>query len=134
MAELVWVYLIRDRDTGYFKIGRAKDPHRRFKQLVKQDTLMPRPNDFELVEAWQAHPQDETRLHRDLAEYRVRGEWFRLDTIEPVKTFFYHNRSLSGASEQERKQARIEMMLTRPCYEDNGSMLDFAVEGWGVEF
>jgi len=129
----VWIYLIRDRTTGYFKIGRAKDVHYRFKQLVKQDTLLPYPNDFELVDAWLGAPSDESNLHLHYAEERRRGEWFELENIEGVKAYFHNHRSLSGSSEQQRKEDRIKQMLDA-SYEDEGSALDFAVEGWGYSF
>lgn len=83
-----FVYEIRDRDTGYFKIGWTTDPKRRLRKLMRQDTLMPRPNDFELVGAWEGDQSDEGFLHNLLKPFRVRGEWFCLKTDKTIVEYF----------------------------------------------
>jgi len=72
------IYIIRDQDTGYHKIGRSNDPEARLRQLVKQDTLLPTPNNFVIVWVWPDIPHKERMLHRVYADKRVRGEWFDL--------------------------------------------------------
>jgi len=77
-VQFTWVYLMRDRETGFYKIGQSVDPNGRLKQLRRQDTKQPTPNDFELIEAWWTYERDEKRLHRMFASCRRRGEWFEL--------------------------------------------------------
>jgi hypothetical protein len=73
-----YIYLIKDRDTGYTKIGRSINPKQRLKALIKQDTLMPKPNDFYLIDRWKDSEQTELLLHKEFAAKRRRGEWFDL--------------------------------------------------------
>lgn len=79
MPKYTWIYLIKDEDTGYYKIGQSVDPEQRLAQLCKQATLQPTPNNFTLEEAWLASPETEKEAHEIFHEARVRGEWFRFD-------------------------------------------------------
>jgi hypothetical protein len=78
LAGFTCIYLIRDHDTGYTKIGRSDDPERRMKQITRQDTLLPRPNNFSMLRAWDDYPYMEKLLHKEFADKRKRGEWFEL--------------------------------------------------------
>lgn len=73
-----YLYLIKDKHTGYIKIGRSNDPFQRLKTLIKQDTLMPSENDFVLLHALAARPEEELRIHSIYSSQRIRGEWFNL--------------------------------------------------------
>ncbi len=84
LSGFTCIYLIRDTGTGLTKIGRADNPEQRLKQLIKQDTLLPTPNNFILLRAWDDYPYMEKILHSEFAEKRVRGEWFDLND-EDVK-------------------------------------------------
>lgn len=75
---LIWVYLMKDLDTGYHKIGKSKDPNSRLYQLTKQDTKQPLANNFEIVEAWWVPERTESEMHSRFWQRRVRGEWFDL--------------------------------------------------------
>lgn len=103
-----WIYLIHDFTTDCFKIGFSKDPLRRYRELVHQDTLMPTANDFLLVNAWPGDRRDERALHRRLGEYRVRGEWFNPPTIWPVLEYFYNSPSLLAVLTQKETDEWFE--------------------------
>lgn len=79
MRCITYVYLIRDQDTGYIKIGRSDNPKQRLKELLRQVTLLPKANRFTLEFAESAYWYVEKALHRRYAEHRVRGEWFDLN-------------------------------------------------------
>lgn len=91
--RVTWIYLIKDKTTGMYKIGQSIDPVGRLKTLRKQDTLQPTPNDFELVEAWWAEERMERELHGHFHAQRERGEWFELNEghIERIRAIFISN-------------------------------------------
>jgi len=74
-----WIYLIKDNDTGFHKIGKSINPLQRLKQLKLQPMLLPKPFDFVLVDAWYCLATEELKLHTYFRKKRVRGEWFDLD-------------------------------------------------------
>lgn len=82
LADLTCIYLIRDIATGLTKIGRSNSPEQRLKQLIKQDTLLPTPNQFIILFTWEDYGYKEQFLHNTYAEKRVRGEWFNLDDAD----------------------------------------------------
>lgn len=91
-----WVYLIKDLDTGYYKIGYSKQPVKRLTQLRKQPTLLPKPNRFTLTEAWIGSIDDERYLHNWFDDVQVRGEWFALSNnhIDALRCYFVDRVSL----------------------------------------
>jgi hypothetical protein len=76
-----FIYLVLDERTGCIKIGRSKTPSARERTLQSENPahrmLFVHPADADL----------ERHLHRQFAEYQVRGEWFRLSEaqIESIK-------------------------------------------------
>jgi hypothetical protein len=76
-----FIYLVLDEKTGCIKIGRSKNPSARERTLQSENPahhmLFFHPGDADL----------EGQLHRQFAEYQVRGEWFRLSEaqIESIK-------------------------------------------------
>jgi hypothetical protein len=90
--EKTFIYLIKDEDTGFIKIGRSIDPENRLRTLIKQDTLMPRPNNFRLMNCWEDSSMTEIALHNEFKAKRVRGEWFNLSTgdLLDIYEFFRH--------------------------------------------
>lgn len=92
LQHFTTLYLIRDRDTGFTKIGRSRDPEVRLRQFQKQDTLLPRPNDFYILFTWNDRPERERELHELYIERRRRGEWFELtgDDITEIKRMVGH--------------------------------------------
>jgi hypothetical protein len=78
--QLTYIYLIKDRQTGFIKIGRSNEPQTRLRTLIRQDTLLPQPNDFHFLFLWEDYPYIEKVLHEKYNEKRKRGEWFGLST------------------------------------------------------
>lgn len=92
--EYTYIYLIKDTQTNYTKIGRSDSPYMRLKNLIRQDTLMPNPNDFFLLCCWQDYPEKERELHREYESNRKRGEWFDLSESDIKKIIhYYQNRT-----------------------------------------
>jgi uncharacterized protein YlbG (UPF0298 family) len=90
LSEYTYIYLIRDSHTGYTKIGRSDNPFARIQTLKKQDTLLPRPNEFEILFCWADYPHKEKWLHLDFQAKRVRGEWFDLSQEDIAKIQHQH--------------------------------------------
>lgn len=67
-------YLIRDRISGYCKIGKSKNPERRLKQLCQ--TALWHDVKFELIATINADV--ENFLHSLFKQERIHGEWFAL--------------------------------------------------------
>lgn len=113
-----WIYLIKDLDTGYTKIGQSINPLERFKTLKKQATLLPRPNNFELIDAFYGQSRDEANLHCIFKQQRRRGEWFELtdemlDCIQ--EKYFYNNRSLKKGYSQEEFDEEQLLIKRQPA-------------------
>ena len=96
-----FIYLAKS-DTGHYKIGRSKNPYGRIKHF---DTIMP-------VEVKIVHyfPCDnpaaaESILHRWLAPYRTKGEWFTLSDSTWKRIcdilYFLDNKLVSTTSERQ---------------------------------
>ncbi len=145
MPNQTWIYLIKDNFTGFHKIGFSNDPQKRVKDLRKQKTLLPMPNDFELVEAWLATTEHEKHLHDHFKDFRKRGEWFDISGEEIdwlYEEFFYFHKTLKyGASLFDHRLdggatpmlAMKIIDLSQEVIVSNTEMLDFAVEGFGCE-
>ena len=79
--KTTFIYLVLDERTGCIKIGQSKNPSAREKTLQSenlQNTMVfSSPGDAEL----------EQELHQEYAQFRVRGEWFKLteDQVESIK-------------------------------------------------
>jgi len=67
-------YLIKDKNTSLYKIGRSRNPIRR------EITLQSEKPSLELVKIW--YKNIESKLHNQYSQYRVRGEWFKLNKIQ----------------------------------------------------
>ena len=67
-------YLIKDNNTGYYKIGKSVDPKTREKTLQAEKPT------YTTVKVW--NKNIETELHRKYKKYRKRGEWFELNKIQ----------------------------------------------------
>ena len=77
-----YVYLMIDKNTGYHKIGRSKDPKYREKTLQSEKPTI------ELLYKFKAHSSTEKELHKKYNSKRIRGEWFDLNQkdIDYIKT------------------------------------------------
>lgn len=67
-----YVYLIFNERSGYFKIGRSKNP------LKREKTLQAEEPEIALLKIWEAEPSFEKMLHTKYSSLRKRGEWFEL--------------------------------------------------------
>lgn len=89
LSQYTNIYVIRDDDSGFYKIGRSNDPESRLRQLIRQDTLLPKENKFTLLWVWPDLPVKEKMLHRLYESRCVRGEWFAL-TEEDLQKIWDH--------------------------------------------
>ncbi len=82
-----YIYLINFKETDKFKIGFSLNLEKRIKSIASH---FPEPDSIILI----AHQvsinprKDEKELHKLLASYRLRGEWFKFDSIEQAKELF----------------------------------------------
>jgi len=78
------IYVMIDKNTGLYKIGRSKNP------TIREKTLQSEKPTIELMLYWSGFTNDEKFLHEKYRDKRVRGEWFSLDyiDIESIKSYF----------------------------------------------
>lgn len=77
---MTYIYLIHDRVTGLYKIGRSDNPERRLSELRKELTKLPIQFDFCIAGVWPTtEPRIERFVHDVFDDQRVRGEWFDLE-------------------------------------------------------
>ena len=78
----VYVYAIRESETGRIKLGISIDPLARMAQLQTGNSQR-----LELVAYRKANQglKDERDLHRKADEYHVRGEWFNRNALEVLQ-------------------------------------------------
>jgi len=76
------VYLMFDRTSGLYKIGKAADPVARHKQIRTANPSVT------LLCAFKADAIEEINMHMQFAERRAFGEWFRLS---PGDVGEFHN-------------------------------------------
>ena len=74
----MYVYAIRETETGRVKLGISRDPEARLRQLQTGNS-----QELELVAFRKAENRfdDERALHTDASDYRIRGEWFTADAV-----------------------------------------------------
>jgi hypothetical protein len=66
------IYVMLDKNTGYFKIGRSHNPKKREKTLQSEKPTI------ELLFSFDATEELEKELHVVFGDKRIRGEWFYL--------------------------------------------------------
>jgi len=78
------VYVMIDKNTGYYKIGRSKNPNQREKTLQSEKPTI------EMLFNRDARVKDEKKLHDMFDKKRVRGEWFDLkgSDLGLIKEYF----------------------------------------------
>lgn len=72
------LYLILNKRSGYYKIGKAANVSLREKTLQSEEP------ELELIHTMPAFVSDEYALHTYFADKRIRGEWFKLSTQDVV--------------------------------------------------
>lgn len=82
--DFTYVYLMIDKNTGYYKIGRSKNP------TIREKTLQSEKPTIELLHKFDAISKDEKTLHEMFNEKRVRGEWFDLSgsDVKVIQNYF----------------------------------------------
>jgi len=69
----VYVYAIKESETGRIKLGISRDPHARLKQMQTGNSQV-----LEMVAYRKASNRfkDESAIHSKNAQHHIRGEWF----------------------------------------------------------
>jgi hypothetical protein len=82
--RLTKVYVMIDKNTGYYKIGRSKTP------LKREKTLQSEKPTIEMLFFDDAKNKDVTILHQMFSEKIIRGEWFDLSggDLTIIKDYF----------------------------------------------
>ena len=96
-AKPTWVYVMIDKNTGLYKIGRSVKPK------VREKTLQSEKPTIEMLYCHEAINHDEKILHDMFAEKRYRGEWFTLDMfdLDKIKRYFATKKTFLGKQERE---------------------------------
>lgn len=77
----LFIYIIREKDSGNIKIGISRNPEARLKQLQTGNS-----QPLELVSFRSAENRfvDERALHNDAEDFHLRGEWFSDSALEVI--------------------------------------------------
>ncbi len=67
-----FIYVMIDKNTGYYKIGKSVDPKHRERTLQSEKPTI------EMLYVFSAKSSDEKKLHEIFKQKRIRGEWFDL--------------------------------------------------------
>ena len=67
-------YIIKDYNTGFYKIGKSRNPR------IREKTLQSENPNIEIVKVF--NNDIEKLLHDSYKQYRLRGEWFNLNNIQ----------------------------------------------------
>lgn len=79
----VKIYLIRDLDTGYYKLGSSVNPARRFAEMCNQKNPAITVGDRNYELFWASgvvRRIEETKLHKEFSSKNVTGEWFKFNS------------------------------------------------------
>jgi len=83
--KITKVYVMIDKNTGYYKIGRSLKPK------FRERTLQSEKPTIELLFSNDAKIKNEKDLHNMFLEKRIRGEWFNLNGSDLIKIKEYLN-------------------------------------------
>ena len=67
-------YIIKDKNTGHYKIGKSINP------LDREKTLQSEKPTLKLIKVFKK--DIETKLHKEYKDFRIRGEWFNLNKVQ----------------------------------------------------
>ena len=78
------VYVMIDKNTGYYKIGRSINP------IIRERTLQSEKPTIDMLFNYPSTNNCETELHDIYSKKRVRGEWFDLSgsDLKDIKAYF----------------------------------------------
>jgi hypothetical protein len=79
-----FVYVMIDKSTGFYKIGRSKNPQ------IREKTLQSEKPTIEMLFNYSGTNKDEKTLHQTFGNKRIRGEWFDLSgsDIQYINNYF----------------------------------------------
>ena len=82
--KITSIYVMIDKNTGYYKIGRSVNPKKRERTLQSEKPTI------EMLFNHDARVYDEKHLHDMFQEKRVRGEWFDLSgsDLSTIQQYF----------------------------------------------
>jgi hypothetical protein len=80
------LYLIQDSGNGAIKIGRSMTPHRRLKQLQTGNS-----SKLYFVAVFPGDGWREKLLHKQLAYFRLEGEWFSQEVLNYLPYDMIHS-------------------------------------------
>ena len=122
-GQLEYLYVIYDRKNRLAKFGKSVSPSARLRQLRTGNG-----NDIHLLAYCENKtPLTETNVHRELAEFRVSGEWFRMCPevqmkIDEIRRSRGANRdgstAGSGSSEKIRRLVRLQVSMRIPKHDE----------------
>lgn len=91
-TDLTFIYVIRAGKTDLYKVGYAKDPAKRLRELQTGNG-----HKLALLAMWPGDQQAERRIHGALAQYRREGEWFQLSPSQaqsiPAKDYYFERQA-----------------------------------------
>tara|TARA_R110002074_G_scaffold238243_1_gene410186 strand:+ start:1291 stop:2130 length:840 start_codon:yes stop_codon:yes gene_type:complete len=67
-------YIIKDKNTGHYKIGKSINP------LDREKTLQSEKPTLKLIKVFKK--DIEAKLHKEYKDFRIRGEWFKLNKVQ----------------------------------------------------
>ena len=79
--ESCYLYLMKDFNTGYYKIGISNNPEHREKTLQSEKPTIEMICNKKYVSRRMAHSFEQA-LHKTFSDKRVRGEWFNLNATD----------------------------------------------------
>ncbi len=79
-----FIYVMIDKNTGYYKIGKSVNPKYREKTLQSEKPTI------EMLHVFSGKSSDEKKLHEIFKQKRIRGEWFDLSgsDVQSINTYF----------------------------------------------
>jgi hypothetical protein len=83
--QITSIYLMIDNNTGYYKIGRSKNPK------IRESTLQSEKPTIQMIFNIEGKVHDEKALHDMYSDKRIRGEWFDLNGSDIIQIKKYFN-------------------------------------------
>jgi hypothetical protein len=84
--RFTYIYLMIDKNTGFYKIGRSVNPK------IREKTLQSEKPTIEILHIFEGKMIDERSLHEMFYKKRIRGEWFDLSGSDIMNIQSYFNK------------------------------------------
>jgi len=90
------IYVMIDKNTGYYKIGRS------LSAIKREKTLQSEKPTIELLQTFNGKLIDERNLHTMFKHKRIRGEWFDLSgsDMQSINTYFINKNQLDKTDDE----------------------------------